>query len=64
MSNTRIIRCSCAHKAQDETHGAGNRVHNECKGKARLGVWRCSVCETERGSAAKEEAKGAADGQK
>lgn len=35
-----IKRCSCEHKAQDQIHGLGNRVHNP-NGK---GQYKCTVC--------------------
>ena len=28
MSETKILRCTCAHPAQDRLHGADHRVHN------------------------------------
>lgn len=39
----KIMPCKCAHKSQDQLHGAGLRVFNqtrESEGK----VYRCSVC--------------------
>lgn len=44
--STKIIRCNCVHKTQDELYGAGNRVANEM----RNGQFRCTVCDTIAGS--------------
>ena len=40
MSETRILRCNCEHKFQDQRYGKGKRVHNKTKD----GGWRCTVC--------------------
>lgn len=49
MSNTKIIRCTCAHAGQDALHGQSRRVHNElAQAKDRARVWRCTVCGRER----------------
>lgn len=53
----RIIKCGCTGSGaalfQDETYGAGNRVHNGSGGKTSRSskpvVFRCTVCGTERG---------------
>ena len=34
-----ILRCNCTHKAQDQLHGAGMRVHTP-KNKTSPGWWR------------------------
>ena len=36
-----ILPCTCPHKAQDEFHGQGMRVHNPTKS----GAARCTVCQ-------------------
>lgn len=47
-----ILKCDCKHDAQDRIHGPGRRVHNEKQGKgAQKGVYRCTVCKKEKGSA-------------
>jgi len=39
-----IIKCGCAHEAQDRIHGSGKRVHNQCPGTPPK--YRCTVCQT------------------
>jgi hypothetical protein len=39
----RVSQCVCAHKAQDEMHGPGNRVKNPCKSDGGT-AYRCTVC--------------------
>ncbi len=41
---TRVQRCNCAHKFQDELYGKGKRLFNEKKD----GSWRCTVCGEDR----------------
>lgn len=43
---TKIARCNCVHKFQDEMYGIGNRMANETKS----GQLRCTVCNTLIGS--------------
>lgn len=43
-----ILKCSCQHKYQDQTHGAGNRVHNPAKDSSGGVKWRCTICESEK----------------
>lgn len=38
---TKITECNCEHKAQDEFHGKGQRVHNYAP---KAEEWRCTVC--------------------
>lgn len=43
---TKIIKCNCEHKFQDETYGKYMRVHNSCgkiDNKTTI-KYRCSVC--------------------
>jgi hypothetical protein len=43
---TKVIKCKCQNKHQDEIHGAGNRVHNN-RGdpdKNKASYWKCTVC--------------------
>ena len=44
--NTKILRCNCNHKFQDEKYGAQMRVHNFA---AKDKNWRCTVCGATRG---------------
>lgn len=47
-----ILKCNCAHKAQDRLHGDQLRVHNERMSKGhplQPPIFRCTVCKTERG---------------
>jgi len=37
---SKVVRCTCAHKYQDELYGAGNRMANEL----RNGQFKCTVC--------------------
>jgi hypothetical protein len=37
---TKLIKCTCAHEAQDEMYGQGNRMANEM----RTGQLKCTVC--------------------
>ena len=37
-----VLPCTCTHRAQDELHGHGQRVHNPLAKSP--GSWRCSVC--------------------
>jgi hypothetical protein len=37
---SKVVRCTCAHKYQDELYGAGNRMANEL----RNGQYCCTVC--------------------
>lgn len=40
---TRVHKCSCEHKQQDEIHGSQNRVHNvSADGKNMV----CTVCKS------------------
>ena len=41
-----IATCTCKHTAQDELHGAGQRVFNWARkaGGSDTGAWRCTVC--------------------
>ena len=47
-----ILNCSCAHAAQDATHGSGLRVHTQAgsKGARDSGTLkaRCTVCSAEK----------------
>lgn len=49
---TATIKCTCAHKAQDEFYGVGFRLMNatlkEIKDKSIPVVFRCTVCLAER----------------
>jgi hypothetical protein len=40
----RVSQCVCKHEAQDELHGAGNRVKNPCKSAGGGAAYRCTVC--------------------
>lgn len=42
---TKELRCTCTHRAQDDTYG-GMRVHNLTRQGEKSGMktWRCSVC--------------------
>ena len=45
METSKIKKCTCPHKGQDELHGAGNRVMNmTTKGKGDTPIYRCTVC--------------------
>ena len=37
---SKVVRCTCAHKYQDELYGVGNRMANEL----RNGQFKCTVC--------------------
>lgn len=51
MKTSKIIKCTCEHKGQDELHGAGMRVHTKIKQReANNKMWRCTVCGKERES--------------
>lgn len=42
---TKIKKCNCEHKMQDEMLGKGMRVMNlTTKGNVDIKVWRCTVC--------------------
>jgi len=43
---TRIMKCSCDHKFQDEKYGKGNRVCNQTM-KDDKRTYRCTICEKE-----------------
>lgn len=49
---TTTIKCTCAHKAQDEFYGVGMRLMNatlkEIKDKSTPVVFKCTVCGVER----------------
>lgn len=47
MSETRIIRCSCKNKFQDERYGKDKRVFNRTLNGGN-GGWRCTVCKKEK----------------
>ena len=46
MSKTKVIKCSCKHKFQDNEYGKGNRLHNYARKGYLKGDpgWRCTVC--------------------
>ena len=47
--NSKILKCSCEHKSQDELHGPGNRVMSRVKqSDGKSNKYRCSVCLKER----------------
>lgn len=46
MSKTKLVKCSCENKFQDEKYGSKIRVANETT-KKEGGRWRCSVCRKE-----------------
>lgn len=39
-----ILKCTCAHAAQDWLHGPGKRVHNAAKDPNGGIKWRCTIC--------------------
>jgi hypothetical protein len=39
---TKIMKCFCDHKFQDQAYGPGKRVFNETTKKGT--PWRCTVC--------------------
>lgn len=45
-----IKKCTCKHNYQDKIHGQGNRVHNPTKGRGSNVEWRCTVCNSVKGS--------------
>ncbi len=46
---TKLMKCSCTHKAQDELHGKNMRVFNRTqKGTAGVPEYRCTVCKAHR----------------
>jgi len=42
---TKILKCSCDHKFQDEKYGKSKRVHNACSADKNI-QWRCTVCKS------------------
>lgn len=49
--SVKVIECGCNHQAQDKLYGKGMRVHNLTqKGNESTSIWRCTVCEAERGT--------------
>lgn len=46
-----IMKCTCKHSQQDEMHGHGMRVHNQCAGKTNI-KYRCTVCGSEKEASA------------
>ncbi len=38
---TKVLPCTCSHRAQDEMYGKGKRVMNWAK---KASGWRCTVC--------------------
>ena len=48
---TKVMRCPCDHKGQDEMHGKGMRAHNSVNKDAKSGsqTWRCTACGVAKG---------------
>ena len=45
---TKILKCDCYHKVQDQMYGPQNRVHNVGKKKDGGVKFRCTVCKKEK----------------
>jgi hypothetical protein len=51
MKNSKIIKCTCEHDAQDGFHGKQMRVHSKIKQRETGNkMWRCTVCLKEKES--------------
>jgi hypothetical protein len=44
ITKTKLIRCTCQHSWQDQTHGKRMRVHNLMTKDLPIEKWRCTVC--------------------
>lgn len=47
---TKILKCSCEHKAQDKVHGKKMRVMNsteKAQANSSFIIYRCTVCKAE-----------------
>lgn len=44
-----ILSCNCQHENQDSLFGKGKRVHNLLEVGMKKGLYRCTVCRSERG---------------
>jgi hypothetical protein len=42
----KILPCACRSAYQDQTYGTGQRLHNQTRGKAAGGGYRCTVCDS------------------
>lgn len=41
---TKILRCNCESKFQDDLYGKQMRVFNECIANGKVNSYRCTVC--------------------
>jgi predicted nucleic-acid-binding Zn-ribbon protein len=43
---SKVVKCSCESKQQDEIHGPGRRVANKCNADKRksMKIYRCTSC--------------------